>query len=98
MRGASLWPTEALRWTSGGHAARCRRPVLVAFWAFGILGTFPNGEYPTIVVTVEGQVVQHNKVYHAYFAFPFMGRDCFQVGNTLTLLEFCTKRLASLAL
>lgn len=75
-----------------------REPALGAFWLYYLLGAFAHRDYCAVIVKVDGVVAHRSMVYPRYFAFPFMGADDIQVGNTLTLPEFRGRGLALHAL
>lgn len=75
-----------------------RERALVAFWAYHHARAFANRDYSAVLVLVNGRVAHRSMVYPKYFAFPFMAPEDIQVGNTLTLVEFRGRGLATFAL
>jgi RimJ/RimL family protein N-acetyltransferase len=75
-----------------------RDPALVAFWALHQARGFPISAYSAIIARIGGHVVHRSMVYPRYFAFPFMGPNDLQIGNTSTSPEFRGQGLAVAAI
>lgn len=75
-----------------------RENALLAFWVYHLAHAFAHRDYAAVIVRVDGVVAHRSMVYPPYFAFPFMGRDDIQVGNTLTVPAFRGRGLAVRAL
>jgi GNAT superfamily N-acetyltransferase len=73
-------------------------PAHAAWRAFDSLGLFASREYGAIVITHAGTPAHRTMVLPRYYAFPFLGRDDLQLGDTLTLPAHRGRGLATLAL